>query len=131
MEVSQTDQNFLEHIKTRLQSGKLPCAVAFDIAEQNQISMHTIGQVVNTEDIRLSKCQLGLFGYPPDNKIIEPLNSIKPELKQVIQSTQKNNEIKCAEIWEIARNLGYRKLHVSCACESLKLKIRGCQLGAF
>jgi len=127
----QIDQNILEGIKARLQSGKLPCAVAFDIAKQYQTTMQSIGNIVNNEGIRLSKCQLGLFGYSPENKIIKALETIAPELKQAIQSTQKNNVIQCAEIWEIANTLGVRKLHVSCACETLNLKIKACQLGAF
>jgi len=125
------DQTILNLIKARLQSGKLPCAVAFDIAEQNHIPVHTVGQTADTEGVRLSKCQLGLFGYLPDNKIIKPLETIEPELEAAINNIQKNNVIQCPEIWEIAKKMGMRKLHVSCACETLKLKIKACQLGAF
>jgi len=128
---SQIDQKLLETIKAHLQSDKLPCLAAFDIAEKNQIAVQTVAQTVDISGIRLSKCQLGLFGYPPENKIIKPLNSIEPELKQVIDNTQKENIIQCAEVWKIAKELGMKKLHVSCACETLKLKIKGCQLGAF
>jgi len=131
MNTSQIDQRLLEIIKERLQSGKLPCAVAFDIAKKNGIRPQTIGETVNAADIRLCKCQLGLFGYSPENKIIKPLDSVNPELAQEIIDTKKDNVIQCVQIWEVAKKLGMRKLHVSCACESLKLKIKGCQLGAF
>jgi hypothetical protein len=130
-ESNHNDQTLLNAIKARLQSGKLPCAVAFDIAKQKQIPLHEVGQMANTEGIRLSKCQLGLFGYPPKNKIIKALEAIEPELEQAIKDTQKDNVIQCPEIWEIAQKLGMRKLHVSCACETLNLKIKVCQLGAF
>jgi len=130
-ESSNINQTLLETIKSRLQSGKLPCAVAFDIAQQNQIPMQKVGQTVNNEGIRLSKCQLGLFGYTPENKIVKPLETIEDELAKAIDVTRKENVIQCAEIWKIAQKLGMRKLHVSCACETLNLKIKGCQLGAF
>jgi hypothetical protein len=80
---------------------------------------------------RLCKCQLGLFGYAPENKIIKSLDIVDPELEQAINETKKENVIQCSQIWEIAKKLGMRKHHVSCACETLKLKIKGCQLGAF
>jgi hypothetical protein len=125
------DQNLLDIIQERLQSGKLPCAVAFDIAQKNNSSMQSIGQIVNAENIRFSKCQLGLFGYSPKNKIIKPIDSVEPELERAINDTKKDNVIQCAQIWKISKKLGMKKLHVSCACETLKLKIKGCQLGAF
>jgi hypothetical protein len=129
---SHIDQaTLLEIIKSRLQSGKLPCAVAFDIALQHHIPVQKVGQTVNNEGIRLSKCQAGLFGYTPENKIIKHLETIEEELAHAIDVTQKEKVIQCAEIWEIAKKLGMSKLHVSCACETLKLKIKGCQLGAF
>jgi hypothetical protein len=131
MSTSQIDQRLLEIIKERLQSGKLPCAVAFDVAKNYNTGTQTIGQTVNAANIRLCKCQLGLFGYSPENKIIKSLDTVEPELEQAINETKKENVIQCSQIWEIAKKLGMRKLHVSCACETLKLKIKGCQLGAF
>jgi len=127
----QIDQHLLKNIQMRLHSGKLPCAVAFDIAEHCQTSVLKVGKTVDLAGIRLSKCQLGLFGYSPENKILKTLENLDPELEQAIKAKQQDNVIQCAEIWEIAKNLGLRKLTVSFGCETLKLKIKGCQLGAF
>ena len=127
----QIDQQLMDTIHARLQSGKLPCAVAFDIAKQNQMLVKKIGQTADSAGIRLSKCQLGLFGYPPENKIIKSLDTVEPELQSAINEVQKDNVIQCADIWDIAKKMGMKKLHVSCACETMALKIKGCQLGAF
>jgi len=132
MNQNQTNnQRIVDIIQKRLQSGKLPCAVAFDIANQTETAIQTIGSIVDNAGIRLNKCQLGLFGYAPNNKIIKSLEKIEPDLKRAIDQKQTNNTITCSEIWGIAKNLKQNKRHVSCACETLGLKIKKCQLGAF
>jgi hypothetical protein len=126
------DQKILSIIHQHLRSGKLPCSVAFDIALKHKINVEQIGQTADIADIRLSKCQIGLFGYnPPKKKKIKSLKTIEPELKQAISDVQQDNRISCKNIWQIAEKLKTNKLHVSCACETLGLKIKNCQLGAF
>jgi len=125
------DNEVLTIIQQYLRSDKLPCAVAFDIARKHKISIKRIGQTTDLAGIKLSKCQLGLFGYEPEKKKIKPLDTIEPDLKQAISDAQENNRIFCKTIWKIAETLKINKLHVSCACETLGIKIKNCQLGAF
>ena len=40
---------------------KLPCAVAFKIAEQYGVKIAEIGALCNEQNIRISQCQLGCF----------------------------------------------------------------------
>ncbi|KPA16821.1 regulatory protein [Candidatus Magnetomorum sp. HK-1] len=125
------NRKLLETIQERLQAEKLPCAVAYDIAQKSCIPMKEIGQTADIAEIKLSKCQIGLFGYAPEKKKITKLERIEPVLKQKILSTQHENIISCENIWKISEELQLNKLHVSCACETLGLKIKHCQLGAF
>ncbi|MBF0450390.1 MAG: hypothetical protein HQK75_06790 [Candidatus Magnetomorum sp.] len=125
------DEKLLNTIRQHLQSEKLPCSVAFDIAQKNQVQIKHIGQTADMAGIRLCKCQLGLFGYEPEKKKIKPLQIIEPALNQAIQDAQKDNRMTCKTIWHIAETMKMNKLHVSCACETLGLKIKNCQLGAF
>lgn len=41
--------------------GKLPCAVAFSIAEEFRVGRREIGNICNEEGISISVCQLGCF----------------------------------------------------------------------
>ena len=40
---------------------KLPCAMAFKIAEQYGVKISEIGAICNERNIRISQCQLGCF----------------------------------------------------------------------
>jgi hypothetical protein len=49
--------------KTLISEGreKLPCAVAFSIADEFGIGRREIGDICNSEGIRIISCQLGCF----------------------------------------------------------------------
>jgi hypothetical protein len=41
--------------------GKLPCAKAFQLSVELDLSLREIGRFCNEEDIRVKNCQLGCF----------------------------------------------------------------------
>ncbi len=51
--------------------GKLPCLVAFKIANELRVSPAEVGETVDLLNFRLAKCQLGLFGYKPQKKSLK------------------------------------------------------------
>lgn len=51
-------------IKTSLVNGRLPCPAAFQIAKELNVSLSEVGKAVDNLNIRISDCQLGLFGKP-------------------------------------------------------------------
>ncbi len=53
--------NIEEEIKSSLVDGKLPCAVAFQIAGKHDVSTKKIGDKANELNIKISKCQIGCF----------------------------------------------------------------------
>ena len=110
--------------------GEMPCAVAFAAAARCNRDPGEIGRAVDLMGLRLTKCQLGLYGYGKKNKIVFP-KTPGPELETAILKACKNGRISCREIWGIARQMKMRKLGVSKACEAMGLKIISCQLGAF
>ena len=109
----------------------LPCAIAFDICKQLKVFPSQVGKTADLMDIRLVKCQLGLFGYAPKKSIVKPLAVVKANLKAAIMDGLRDNRLPCEEAWRIANLLGYHKLQVAGACDSLGIKIAPCQLGAF
>ena len=120
-----------EALMKRSRDGQLPCAVIFDIAQELKRQPADIGQAMNRLDLRIIKCQLGLFGYAPEKKIVRAAESIPADMQAAIRAKLENGRLPCREAWEIARELKVPKMAVSAACETLKIKIKPCQLGAF
>lgn len=125
------DPKITEAAKDRASNRKLPCATAFTIVDDLQVSPAEVGFIIDVLEFRLIKCQLGIFGYSPKKKIIKPADSVASSLEEAIKEELKNDRLSCAGAWEIAKRLGLRKMEVSAACETLKIKISTCQLGAF
>ena len=82
-------------------------------------------------ELKLKKCQLGLFGYEPDKRIVKPAETVSEALETCILKELTDNRLSCEKAWEIAKKLGLTKMAVSAACEHLSIKINACQLGAF
>jgi hypothetical protein len=120
-----------EHINRQTKNNELSCAKAFKIAKELQVSAAEVGMTADLLNITLVKCQLGLFGYKPEKKIVKPKAAANPKLESAIQTSLVNGRLPCAKAWEIARNFKIGKMNVSSVCEQLKIKIKPCQLGAF
>ena len=41
--------------------GKLPCAKAFKLSEEHDVSLKEIGETANRVKVKISHCQLGCF----------------------------------------------------------------------
>ena len=48
-------------IKSSLVDGRLPCAVAFQIAREVKVSPREVGEAVNRLSVKICTCQLGCF----------------------------------------------------------------------
>ena len=115
--------------------GKLSCAAAFRIAKELDVAPLQVGQAANDLEVRLNRCQLGLFGYGPKaegrHKIVEPADDVEAELAQAIQDSQSDGKLDCQAVWDIAASMRIPKMNVAAAAETLGVKISRCQLGAF
>jgi hypothetical protein len=118
-------------IRGQLHEGMLRCAVAFRIAEELGVTPMEVGETADALGVRLSRCQLGLFGYGEQKSIVEPAEEVAPELEQAIREGLIEGRLPCAEAWAIAARFRMPKLHVTNAAEKLKFRIVQCQLGAF
>jgi hypothetical protein len=125
------DPEIAAAIQQRIDGKTLPCAVAFAVAEALGASPAAVGRSADLIGCRLSKCQLGLFGYTPEKKIIKPKPPEDPALAAALSDAAAGGHLSCRKAWEIAARFGVRKMTVSGACEALGLKIKPCQLGAF
>ena len=120
-------------IRAALVEGKLPCAQAFVVADTQRVAPVKIGEETTRLGIRVSRCQLGLFGYADEEKkrIVQPAASVPKSLEDVIQARLVKGRLPCRAAWEIAQEHDLPKLEVASAVEGLKLRVSACQLGCF
>ena len=128
---NQIDPVVQEKIKANLKLGQLACAVAFEIAKELALSPAEIGKSADILDLKLNKCQLGLFGYEPDKKNVKAKAPENPTLEEAIRNSLVDGKLACSDAWGIANRFQLPKKAVSGACEYLNIKIIHCQLGAF
>jgi hypothetical protein len=118
-------------VKSRSPEGEIACAVAFEIVENQRSTPEEVGLTIDTLEVRIVKCQLGLFGYQPVKRIVKPSQNIPSALKEAIHESLVKERLSCKAAWDIAEKFGLRRLEVSSACETMKIKISSCQLGTF
>lgn len=124
-----------ERMKASLEEGTLPCAVAHSLAAEFHLLPARVGDLANELDIRIARCQLGLFGYGPKSegkhKIVQPAPEVDGELARRLRESVDENRLSCATAWAIADDLKIKRLDVSNAAEGMGLRMVQCQLGCF
>jgi hypothetical protein len=118
-------------VTEKAKDGQITCAAAHSIAERMDAQPEEIGHAADFLGLRLTKCQLGLFGYGAEKKKVAPAAEVPPALRQAIESSIVNGRLGCAAAWKIAKELQLKRMEVSSACEAMKIKLSTCQLGAF
>ena len=128
---AQIDAAMKQKIKDKTKNNEISCAAAFQLAKELKATQADVGRGIDLMDIRLVKCRLGLFGYRPEKKAVEPKAPRSRELEEAIRAALIENKLSCHAAWEIAHMFQIPKMDVSAACEALGIKIKPCQLGAF
>jgi hypothetical protein len=118
-------------VKSRSPEGEIACAVAFEIVENQKSTPGEVGFTIDALEVRVVKCQLGLFGYKPTKRIVKPSQNVSSPLKEAIQKSLVKDRLACKAAWDIADRFGLRRLEVSSVCETMGIKISSCQLGTF
>lgn len=125
------DEKIAALVHEKVDEGKLPCADAERIGAKIGATMADVGRTLDLLEVRISRCQLGLFGYVQEGKIVRSEEEFTPELEKAIRSRLSDGRLPCAEAWKIAAEMNISRLKVSSACETLKIRMKPCQLGAF
>lgn len=118
-------------LSERGSDGQITCAAAFRIAEDLGVAASAVGETADLLEYRIIRCQLGLFGFTPDKKIVGPADTVSDAVRNHLEAAAGAGHLDCASSWEIAKELGLEKMAVSAACERLGIRITECQLGAF
>ena len=128
---TQMDPAVKQKVEDKTINNEISCAAAFQITEELKATPADVGKAIDLLDIRLVKCQLGLFGYSPAKKAVKPKSPRSRDLEEAIRLALLEKKLSCRAAWDIAHRLNVPKMAVSEACEALNIKIKPCQLGAF
>jgi hypothetical protein len=125
------DEKITAAILARVQDEKIACGRALEVARELSVPQIEVGYAADKLQIRIIQCQLGLFGYEPEKRIVQPASSMDKNLENNIRADLVDGRLPCAAAFSIAKKRRISKLDVSSACERMKIKISSCQLGAF
>jgi hypothetical protein len=125
------NKKIAEAVRKRAANGEINCADASAIAENFRVDMLEVGVTIDLLEIRLKRCQLGLFGFGRKEVIVEPAAEVSKGLEKAIRGALADGRLPCLAAWKIADGMGIARMDISSACEALKIKIKPCQLGAF
>lgn len=128
---AKVDDSLRQEILQKAKENNIACAVAEEISQRKEMALGEVGMAIDLLNINLVECQLGLFGYSPQKKIVQPAKEVVLVLKENILAALDNGRLPCIAAWEIAGKLNIPRMKVSAACEALQIKIKPCQLGAF
>ncbi len=131
MEGEHMNRTLDEELKASLVGGKLPCAMAFQIAGKLKVTRQQVGDMADKLEIRITDCQLGCFQVGKATH--DDLDSIHIErvLAEEIEASQDNSHLPCAVAFKVATKLKVTPGEVGDAATKQKIKIINCQLGCF
>ena len=125
------DERIAGAVREKAVKGALTCAEAERIGAALVVKLEEVGRTLDLLELRIGRCQLGLFGYGPERKAVHPAASIAPDLVEAIRGRLADGRLPCKAAWEIAVELRITRMEVSAACETQQIRIKPCQLGAF
>ena len=120
-------------LESYLVSERLPCMLAHYAAGKLGITAREVGDAADNSDTRISRCQLGLFGFEEfgEKRFTGCVAVIPSELREAIASSASANAVPCIEAWQIADDRGLPRLLVGSAANEMGIQISRCQLGCF
>jgi len=125
------NETIATRIKEKISDNRISCAEAHSIAAELNADPDDVGTAIDLLEVRIIKCQLGLFGHGKEKNILALPDKIDPEIEPAILSSLVNDRLSCYAAWEIAKRFDVSKAIISAVCEKMKVKISPCQLGAF
>jgi len=118
-------------VTASLQDGNLSCAAAFKIAQDARAPKIAVGEITDRLGIRITNCQIGCFKV--DKIIHDNLDrkKIDDKIITMLEALRKNNELTCANVFELALKLKVTPMAIADVANLRNLKIHRCQLGCF
>lgn len=128
---TEADPGISAKLQKNIIDGKVSCAAAHAVADELHVAPEKVGQAIDLMEARIHKCQLGLFGYQPRKRIVKPAANPSAAVESAVKAELVNGRISCRKTWDIAEQLGQKRMDVASVCEGMGIKVDKCQLGAF
>ncbi|MCX8110962.1 MAG: hypothetical protein N3D15_06910 [Syntrophorhabdaceae bacterium] len=128
---SELNQKIAALIKEKAKNNRISCVSAHTVATQMNIDPNEVGKTIDLLELKIIECQLGLFGYENKKNIPVLSEAIDPEIESAITEALVDGRLPCLSAWNISKRFKILKPVVTAICESKKIKISSCQLGAF
>ncbi len=112
---------------------RLTCREAFHLATDLGEEPRFVREAADRCDVRISECQLGLFGRrkAPNQESELPAPESHPEPLMLAMASLTTDRMTCAEAWNLAAHSGSDRLTTGGALERAGIHIADCQLGCF
>lgn len=130
-----------ETLKAQIRSavdedGLLACETAHAIAERLDIKPEEVGKQATDLGVRITRCQLGFFGYAPSKgmpgyKLVRELATLPEPVSTLVKDAAGQGKISCLTLWRIAQEQGVGRPDMGNIVETLRIKVAPCQLGCF
>jgi hypothetical protein len=124
-------------IRSRLdEEGQLYCEAAHRIAEEVGVEPLAVGEQADGIGVRITRCQLGLFGYAPEKgmpgyRLVRKLDGPPEAAAAAVRKAADQGKIPCLTLWRLGEQHGRTRLDMGNIAETLELKVTPCQLGFF
>ena len=129
------DPTLVDAIRARQVEGQLYCAQAFRVVETMDVTPEEVGEAADVLGVRLSRCQLGLFGYPGKQGWHAASMEERPVpdglISAVRDAVDASGRLACIRAWEVAEVFEVPRMLVGYVADQLGIHIAPCQLGAF
>jgi hypothetical protein len=118
------------------EKGQVACVRAFLLARRLGVTPADVGAAADASGVRISRCQLGLFGYGSKvegkSKIMRAMDAVPPGLAERLRGARdERGNLTCAAVWAVARQSHISRLQAAGAAQGLGLHVKDCQLGCF
>jgi hypothetical protein len=110
---------------------EMSCVAAFKLVNELNVEPSDVGVTLDFLEIKIIKCQLGIFGYGKAKKIVKPMGLVPESLEKEIRENLIDGKLWCKNAWKIADSKRLPRMEITSACNALGIKISPCQLGAF
>lgn len=128
---SKLDERIASRIREVVTDNTISCAGAHKIAEDLNVTPGEVGITVDLLEFKISKCQLGFFGYGKNRKLVKKAEDVNPDIAKSIEAVLVDGKLTCKIVWDLADKSGMARIDFAGICEKMGIKVSSCQLGAF
>lgn len=121
----------IDIVSTRVGSdSKLPCIEGWKISKEFSIEKTKIGDICKGSNIKISDCELGLFGKKKNRR--DMTGGFNGEIvEKLLKQVDTEKKISCEELWEFASKNNLSLLKAASVADEAGVKVIDCCFGCF